>query len=101
MPRPSSRSVTPRALAGSHCWCRPHLTIQRLYRMALLGPPSKSGTNPFLTAFSDLDPAFGSAAPPGAYTSGLPIDRFCQERVPGSSGQPHITIVGATHFVQE
>jgi haloalkane dehalogenase len=56
---------------------------------------------PFLTAFSDLDPAFGGAAQPGAYTGGLPIDRFFQERIPGAHGQPHTTIVGASHFLQE
>ena len=56
---------------------------------------------PFLTAFSDLDPAFGGAAPAGAYTGGLPIDRYFQERIPGAHGQPHTTIVGASHFLQE
>jgi haloalkane dehalogenase len=54
-----------------------------------------------LTAFSDLDPAFGGAAAPGAYTGGLPIDRFFQEQVPGARGQPHTTIRGAGHFLQE
>jgi len=39
---------------------------------------------PFLTAFSDLDPAFGGAAAPGAYTGGPPIARFFQEHVPGA-----------------
>ena len=56
---------------------------------------------PLLTAFSDLDPAFGGAAPPGAYTGGLPIDRYFQEQVPGARGQPHTTITGASHFLQE
>ena len=56
---------------------------------------------PFLTAFSDLDPAFGGAAAPGAYTGGPPIARFFQEHVPGARGQPHTTIVGAGHFLQE
>jgi haloalkane dehalogenase len=56
---------------------------------------------PFLTAFSDLDPAFGGAAAPGAYTGDLPIDRFFQEQVPGARGQPHTTIRGAGHFLQE
>ena len=56
---------------------------------------------PFLTAFSDLDPAFGGAAPAGAYTGELPIARFIQERIPGAQGQPHTTIVGASHFLQE
>jgi haloalkane dehalogenase len=56
---------------------------------------------PLLTAFSDLDPAFGGAAPPGAYTGGPPIDRYFQEQVPGAHGQPHTTITGAGHFLQE
>lgn len=44
---------------------------------------------PFLTAFSDADPAFGGA------------DRVFQETVPGAAGQPHTTIAGAGHFIQE
>jgi len=56
---------------------------------------------PFLTAFSDLDPAFGGAAAPGAYTGGARIDQYFQEHVPGARGQPHTTIVGAGHFLQE
>lgn len=44
---------------------------------------------PFLTAFTDGDPV----------TAGLHA-RF-QEEVPGAKGQPHTTIPGAGHFVQE
>lgn len=44
---------------------------------------------PFLTAFSDGDEA----------TRGW--ERVFQERVPGARGQPHTTIRGAGHFVQE
>ena len=44
---------------------------------------------PFLTAFSDGDPA----------TRGW--ESVFQERVPGARGQPHVTIAGAGHFVQE
>lgn len=44
---------------------------------------------PFLTAFSDGDPA----------TRGW--ERVFQERVPGAAGRSHPTIVGAGHFVQE
>lgn len=44
---------------------------------------------PFLTAFSDGDPI----------TRGL--DRGFQRRVPGAAGQPHVTIRGAGHFLQE
>ncbi len=49
----------------------------------------RSFTKPFLTAFSDGDPV----------TAGLHT-RF-QEEVPGAKGQPHTTIRGAGHFVQE
>ena len=44
---------------------------------------------PFLTAYSDGDPA----------TRGW--DAVFQERVPGARGQNHTTIAGAGHFVQE
>ncbi|HEV2149244.1 MAG TPA: haloalkane dehalogenase [Longimicrobiaceae bacterium] len=44
---------------------------------------------PFLTAFSDLDPIFRGA------------DRVLQRRIPGAAGQPHTTIRGAGHFLQE
>ncbi|HVC68790.1 MAG TPA: haloalkane dehalogenase [Acidimicrobiales bacterium] len=44
---------------------------------------------PFLTAFSDGDEASAGWA------------EIFQERVPGAQGQPHTTVVGAGHFVQE
>ncbi|MHB8595258.1 MAG: haloalkane dehalogenase [Ktedonobacteraceae bacterium] len=44
---------------------------------------------PFLTAFSDSDPI----------TKGG--DRVFQRLIPGAKGQPHITIAGAGHFLQE
>ncbi len=44
---------------------------------------------PFLTAFSDGDPITRGG------------DRLFQEHVPGAQGQPHTTIAGAGHFVQE
>jgi len=44
---------------------------------------------PFLTAFSDGDPMTASGA------------RLFQEAVPGAKGQPHTTIAGASHFLQE
>lgn len=44
---------------------------------------------PFLTAFSDSDPITGGG------------DRIFQSRVPGTKGQPHTTITGAGHFLQE
>jgi haloalkane dehalogenase len=44
---------------------------------------------PFLTAFGDSD----------AITRGA--DRHLQGRIPGAQGQPHTTIVGGGHFIQE
>lgn len=44
---------------------------------------------PVLTAFSDSDPVTGGG------------ERGFQQRVPGTSGQPHTTIVNAGHFLQE
>ena len=44
---------------------------------------------PFLTAFSDEDPV----------TRGY--DRIFQDVIPGAKGQPHVTIQGAGHFLQE
>ena len=46
-------------------------------------------TRPFLCAFSDADPI----------TAGS--DRALLERIPGCAGQPHVTIAGAGHFLQE
>jgi haloalkane dehalogenase len=48
-----------------------------------------SFTRPFLTAFTDGDPITAGA------------DRPMRERIPGAVGQPHRTIEGAGHFVQE
>ncbi len=44
---------------------------------------------PFLTAFSDSDPITGGG------------DRVFQALVPGTKDQPHTTIVGGGHFLQE
>lgn len=44
---------------------------------------------PFLTAFSDSDPI----------TQGG--EKILQQRIPGTKGQAHTTIVGAGHFLQE
>jgi haloalkane dehalogenase len=44
---------------------------------------------PFLCAFSDSDPITGGA------------DRVLLKLVPGTKGQPHTTIVGGGHFLQE
>ncbi len=44
---------------------------------------------PFLTAFSDSDPVTRGA------------DQLFQKLIPGAQGQPHTTLVGAGHFLQE
>ena len=49
----------------------------------------KNWTKPFLTAFSDSDPV----------TKGG--DKAFQKLVPGTQNQPHTTIIGAGHFLQE
>jgi haloalkane dehalogenase len=46
-------------------------------------------SKPFITAFSDSDPVTRGG------------ERIFQDRVPGARGQPHRTIVGAKHFLQE
>jgi len=44
---------------------------------------------PFLTLFSDQDPITGGG------------ERWFQQHVPGAAGQPHATIAGGGHFLQE
>ena len=44
---------------------------------------------PFLCAFSDQDPITGGG------------DRMLIGKIPGCAGQPHTTIVGGGHFLQE
>lgn len=44
---------------------------------------------PWLTTFSDQDPVTAGG------------DRVFQARVPGTNGQPHVTIEGGGHFLQE
>jgi len=44
---------------------------------------------PFLTAFGDSDPITAGG------------DRVLQKLIPGTQGQPHVTLAGAGHFVQE
>ncbi len=49
----------------------------------------RAWTKPFLTAFSDQDPITRGG------------DRVFQRDVPGCAGQPHTTIEGGGHFLQE
>lgn len=49
----------------------------------------RTWTKPFLTAFSDGDPV----------TAGNDVP--LQERIPGAKGQPHTTLPGGGHFLQE
>ena len=44
---------------------------------------------PFLTCFSDGDPITAGG------------DKIMQELIPGAQGQPHVTLAGGGHFVQE
>jgi len=44
---------------------------------------------PFLTAFSDRDPVTGGT------------DAVLRRRIPGCAGQPHVTLFGGGHFLQE
>jgi haloalkane dehalogenase len=44
---------------------------------------------PFLCTFSDSDPITAGA------------DRLFRDEIPGATGQPHTTIEGAGHFLQE
>jgi haloalkane dehalogenase len=46
-------------------------------------------TKPFLTAFSDSDPVTRGA------------ERLLQSQIPGANDQPHTTITGGGHFLQE
>jgi haloalkane dehalogenase len=49
----------------------------------------RTWTKPFLTAFSDQDPITAGA------------DKALRAEIPGCQGQPHTTIEGAGHFLQE
>lgn len=49
----------------------------------------KQWQKPFLTAFSDRDPVTAGA------------DKVLQKLIPGCAGQPHTTITGGGHFLQE
>jgi haloalkane dehalogenase len=53
------------------------------------GETLRAWDKPFLTAFSDQDPIMKGG------------DHVFQREVPGCDGQPHTTIVGGSHFLQE
>ena len=61
---------------------------QRRQRRGARGPraPGRSRSS---RSFSDSDPITGGG------------ERWFQEHVPGAAGQPHTTIVGGGHFLQE
>ena len=87
-PFPDDRSLRRRA-ASSRCWCRPRPTTRPQHPTVPPGRCSRRGTRPLLCAFSDQDPITKGA------------DRYFLERVPGAAGQPHTTIEGGGHFLQE
>ena len=62
---------------------------RRRPRTARRGRRCARATKPFLTAFSDEDPITRGG------------DRVFQREVPGCAGQPHTTIEGGGHFLQE
>ncbi len=73
----------------SPCWCLPVTTIRTMTPSSPPGSASPPSTGPFLTAFSDGDPI----------TRGS--DAALVERIAGAKGQPHTTIAGGGHFLQE
>ncbi len=83
------RHLQERARASSRCSCRPRPTIPASAANRKAWETLRSWTKPFLTAFSDQD----------AITRGG--DRVFQRDVPGCAGQPHTTIEGGGHFLQE
>ena len=91
-PRTTRRSPTTRtrpARASSRCSCRRRPTIPRRPRTARRGRRCAAWDKPFLTAFSDRTRSRAAAT---ARSSA---------RCPGCAGQPHTTIEGGGHFLQE
>ena len=92
----SSPPTTPRSrsLLQSRCAAFPDLIPQSLDNPAT--PDNQKAwsvletfTKPFLCAFSDQDPITRGG------------DRTLLARIPGTKGQPHTTIEGGGHFLQE
>ncbi len=77
------------ARASSRCSCRPRPTIPASAANRAAWKVLEQWKKPFLTAFSDRtrSPSGGDARAPGA--------------IPGAADQPHTTIVGGGHFLQE
>jgi haloalkane dehalogenase len=99
------RDVAPEVLAAYDAPFADEAGMAGLRQMSMLIPVTRSDPGavinrattdvlrtwerPFLTAYSDGDPATRGWA------------EVFQELVPGARGQPHTTIRGAGHFVQE
>ena len=84
---PTSRTRPGRASSRRSFRRRPTIRNQRRTRHAWV--TLSQFDKPFLTCFSDLDPITkGGDAP-------------FRAKVPGAQGQPHTTIEGASHFLQE
>ena len=87
--RRSPTSRTRRARASSRCSCRLARRPGGGAEPGGVGACSRSATKPFLTRVQRQDPITRGA------------DRAFQARVPGTKGQPHTTIEGGGHFLQE
>ena len=69
--------------------CPSPMRIPQWLRTSRHGWPLECFEKPFLTAFSDRDPITRGG------------DKLLQARIRGTRGQPHTTIQGAGHFLQE
>ena len=87
--RRSPTTPTRPARASSRCSCRPRPTIPASAANRKAWETLRAFDKPFLTAFSDKDPITRGG------------DRAFQREVPGCAGQPHTTIEGGGHFLQE
>jgi len=76
-----------RFLAGARMF--PVLILSQIKENTLAWQKLNRFEKPFLTAFSDKDPILGGG------------DLIFQQMVPGAKRQPHTTVKGAGHFLQE
>ena len=91
-PRTTRRSPTTptrRARASSRCWCRPRPTIRPRPRTARRGRRCARG------------PSRSSPRSPTRTRSRAAATARSRREVPGCAGQPHTTIEGGGHFLQE